>query len=140
MYLSLKTNPNKVKEWKNRSRKPLATRTQLSAKRNIRRVGKIGKINGKARQKIAEISRERNLKECELKLEGCTKNWPLAPAHRHKRAWYKGDVDLLADPKQWVCACQVCHDQIEHDAELTEKMFMDLRGPEDEDVEIVPEI
>lgn len=79
---------------------------------------------------IGEHAAEMNLKRCEIGLPGCTETWPLAPAHRHKRAWYKGSAELLADPKQWVCACQVCHDQIEIDAALTEEIFMRLRGPE----------
>lgn len=126
-------DPEKVKAWQQRSRKPIAV------KHAIRRVGRIGRVNGKARGMIAEIAREENMRECELNLEGCTKNWPLAPAHRHKRAWYKGDAQLLADRRQWLCACQVCHDQIEIDADLTEEIFMRLRGPEDADVQIVPE-
>jgi len=139
-YSTLKTRtPLRAKKPWNPVRKPLATRTALKANHPIRRVGKIGRVNGKARQEIAEIAREKNLKECEIGLDRCTKTWPLAPAHRHKRAWYKGDAKLLAHPKQWVCACQSCHDQIEVDPELTEEIFMKLRGPEDEDVEIIPE-
>lgn len=122
----IKIDPEKVRAWQQRSRKPI-------------RAGRITRINSKARNMIAEIAREENLKECEIGIEGCTKTWPLAPAHRHKRAWYKGDAQLLADRRQWVCACQVCHDQIEVDAELTEEIFMKLRGPEDADVQIIPE-
>lgn len=130
---AIKTDPEKVRAWQERSRKP------LTAKHAIRRVGRIGKINSKARREIAAIAREGNMKECELKFGGCTKTWPLAPAHRHKRAWYEGDAKLLADRRQWVCACQACHDQIEIDAGLTEEMFLKLRGSENEDVEIVQE-
>jgi len=96
----------------------------------IQKQGKAGTANRTARQKIAAISKQKNLTKCELRLSGCMGNWPLAPAHRHKRSFYKGDADKLADYEQWVCACQVCHDKIEFDPELTEKIFMNLRGEE----------
>lgn len=93
----------------------------------IKRVGKIGLANREARQKIAEIAEEKGLNYCEIQLEGCKKTWTLAPAHREKRAFYKGDVELLADYNQWVSACVRCHDRIEHDKELTEEVFNELR-------------
>ena len=130
----LKTDPDKVRAWQQRSSQPLAVNHP------IRKVGRLGNINKAARQKIAEIAQEENMRECELKLEGCTRNWPLAPAHRHKRAWYAGDADKLSDRKQWICACQTCHDQIEIDSNLTEEIFIKLRGPEEEDMQIIPEI
>lgn len=94
----------------------------------LKRIGKIGEANILARKKIAEIAEEINFNTCEIKLEGCLRNFALAPAHRHKRAWYKGDVDLLADFNQWVCACVVCHNKIEHNEELTEEVFNKLRN------------
>lgn len=112
------------------TRTTLKSHTSLKAKKNIRKVGKVGKANQTARGLIADYSKKLNLTTCELNLEGCTKTWPVAPAHRHKRAWYKGDPILLASPKQWVVACQCCHDQIEHDAALTEEVFTKLRGTE----------
>lgn len=113
-----------------KTRTPLKSHTSLKAKKNINKVGKVGKANKIARGMIADYAKKLNLTKCELNLEGCTKTWPVAPAHRHKRAFYKGDPVLLADPKQWVVACQCCHDQIEFNAELTEEMFMSLRGAE----------
>ena len=94
----------------------------------IKKVGKTGKANSAARKLIAQYAEENNLNRCEIAFEGCMQTWPLAPAHLHKRAWYKGDIELLADPQQWVVACQVCHDKIEHDKELTEEIFDKLRG------------
>jgi hypothetical protein len=94
----------------------------------LKKIGKVGKANIQSRKRIAEIAEEKNLTRCEIQFEGCTLTWPLAPAHRHKRAWYKGDAELLADYNQWVCACQNCHDKIEHDAELTEQVFEKLRA------------
>ena len=97
----------------------------------LRKVGKIGEANKEARKRIAVIAQEKGLNYCELDLpDMCTKTWPLAPAHRHKRAWYKGDVELLSDYKQWLAACQSCHNFIEHKPIFTEEMFVMLRGPE----------
>lgn len=96
----------------------------------LRRIGKVGKANIEARKRIAQIAKERNLTYCEIQLGGCLGSFPLAPAHRHKRSWYHGDANKLADPRQWVAGCQSCHDRIEHDPELTEAIFMRLRGPE----------
>lgn len=93
----------------------------------IKSVGKIGRANKIARQKIAEIAQDMGIVMCEMNLEGCRGNFGIAPAHRHKRSWYKGDVDLLSDHSQWVAACQYCHQKSEGDRELTEKLFKKLR-------------
>lgn len=141
-YSTLKVNPEKMRAWQQRTRKPLQAKSSLKAKtglkshvtlksrKAIKKMGKVGRENLKARKQIAEYCEKKQLKECEIKLSGCMRKWPLAPAHRHKRAWYKGNSDLLADPKQWVVACQHCHDQIEHNAVLTENIFLQLRGLE----------
>lgn len=96
----------------------------------MKKIGKVGKANTEARKIIVEICEEKGLNYCEIRFNKdvqCLGSWPLAPAHLHKRAWYKGNVELLADFNQWVVACQVCHDRIEHDKELTEKVFKKLR-------------
>jgi hypothetical protein len=112
----------------------LKARTSLKAKKNIRKVGKVGKANINARGLIADYAKKMNLTSCEIGplglTTGCTKTWPVAPAHRHKRAWYKGDAIKLSLRSQWVVACQCCHDQIEHNKELTEEVFTKLRGSE----------
>lgn len=144
----LKANPDKVRAWKQRS-KPLQartglkagtglkTKTTLKAKKSIRKVGKVGKANIESRKEIARKAEQMKLSTCELGpvlvsfgINICLYNFALAPAHRHKRAWYKGDAEKLADVKQWVAACQCCHDAIEHNAALTEEVFMSLRGEE----------
>jgi len=94
----------------------------------IKRIGKKGRANIAARKKIAEISEEFNLTECEIDLPGCTKTFGLAPAHKHKRAWYGDSVEKLSDYNEWVAACQHCHSLIEHDKDLTEETFKSLRG------------
>lgn len=96
----------------------------------LRKVGKIGKANIEARKKIAKIAEQKGLDTCELNLENICIGWPRAPVHRHKRAWYKGDVEKLSDYQQWLCGCQACHDFIEHKPIFTEELFMQLRGPE----------
>jgi len=93
-------------------------------------VGKIGLINREARKIIANIAESKNLNRCEINLDGCTKYIFLAPAHRHKRIWYKGDLKLLSDFNQWVCACTNCHQKIEYDGELTKTVFKKLRENE----------
>ena len=93
----------------------------------LRKVGKIGKANLEANKRIKELE----LPEyCEVQLSECKMGMFLTNAHRHKRAWYKGDVELLSDKKQVIRACVSCHEKIEFDAELTEKIFMNLRGEE----------
>lgn len=118
-------------------RKSLQTRTTLKATKRIKKVGTVGRANHIARTAIATIAEKKDMKRCELGpvltalgITGCTKTWPLAPAHRHKRSWYKGDADLLAREDQWVAACTCCHDRIEHDSVLTEEVFVKLRGQE----------
>lgn len=106
---------------------------------SINKLGKIGLVNKEARRRIAEKAEELGLNRCELDLKNkfgikdvgeCSKYIFLAPAHRHKRDWYKGDVEKLSDYKQWVCGCTMCHQRIEYDKELTEKVFEKLRGKE----------
>ena len=93
----------------------------------LRKIGKVGRANLEARKRIAVIAQEKGLSRCEIDLHGCTRTWPLAPAHRHKRTWYKGDVELLSNFSEWVVACQTCHDAIEHNPTLTEEVFTRLR-------------
>ncbi len=96
----------------------------------INKVGSTGKANKEARKLIGQKCEELGLNYCEIAFNKdvtCLHTWPLAPAHKHKRAWYKGDVELLSDYNEWVAACQVCHDHMEHDEELTLKVFKKLR-------------
>lgn len=94
----------------------------------LNKIGKIGEANREARKRIAEIAREKQIFSCEIMGKGCMGMLYVAPAHRHKRAWYKGDVELLSDYKQWVGACSNCHNEIENDPELTKQEFLRLRG------------
>ena len=120
----LKANPDKIRAWKQRS-KPLAAKsslkartglkasTTLKARKPMNRVGKVGRANIAANKKIKTHAEKQGINHCEVcklgmaKFAGieCVESFALTTAHRHKRAWYKGDADLLADPNQWVKAC-----------------------------------
>lgn len=93
----------------------------------MKRIGKIGEANRKARRMIAEQCADRGIQFCEIRLAGCRGTFGIAPAHKHKRIFYKGDPNLLAEYTEWVAACQACHDKIEVDRELTEQVFKRLR-------------
>ena len=67
------------------------------------RQGKISKNNSIARDRIASIAEEKNLTACELKYEGCLEYYTLAPCHKHDREYYRGDVEKLSDPDEWIC-------------------------------------
>ena len=107
---------------------------KLMKRGTLNKVGRVGKANRNSLQKIAEISESLNLNYCEVQLEGCLRNTQLEPAHRFPRAYYKGDEELLADYKQWICACRNCHNildrRTDESRELTESVFMRLRGEE----------
>lgn len=95
----------------------------------LRRIGKVGEANIEARKRIAAIAEEKGLNYCEIGLEGCLHYMILAPAHRHPRTFYKGDVELLSDYDQWISACVVCHGEIDRNKELLESTFNRLRPP-----------
>lgn len=145
----LKANPEKIRAWRSRSQplqsrstlksgSTLKTHSSLKAKKPMNKVGKVGRANLAANKKIAEIAKKEELTRCEIcplqlpELQGveCTESFTLANVHRHKRAYYKGDADALSDRRQWVKGCVGSHDAIEHNKELTEKVFEILRGPE----------
>lgn len=104
----------------------------------MNKIGRVGRANIAANKRIADITKKEDLHRCEIcalhlpELQGveCTESFTLANAHRHKRAYYKGDPEALSDRRQWVKACVGAHDAIEHDAELTARVFEILRGPE----------
>lgn len=95
----------------------------------LKRVGKVGRANKEANLRLRELLG--HVVRCEMYLPGCLRTWPLQFAHRHKRAYYKGDVEKLSNIKQVVVACQSCHDLTEHNRELNNEIFNKLRGNED---------
>lgn len=98
----------------------------------IRKVGKIGNINLDARRKIATQCYEMGLEYCELNFPGCMHNFGVAPAHRRPRIFYREDPDKLSDYKEWVVACQFCHERLDNRSKMTQKesddVFKRLRG------------
>lgn len=94
----------------------------------LRRIGKIGHANLTANKRLAQYWMDEGITYCEIKLPGCWKNFYLQNVHRNKRSFYKGNVDLLCNPKQVIRGCPPCHEKIENDKELTEKIFLKLRG------------
>lgn len=103
-------------------------KTPLLRKTPLRRVGKVGNANLEANKRLKNVLGHIN--QCEMRLDGCLVSWPLQFAHRHKRSWYKGDVDKLSDPKQVIVACQNCHEKTEFNRELNDQVFQELRGDE----------
>jgi len=92
------------------------------------KLGKWSKINLEANREIARIRSEKHIHSCEIKLdERCWGNTENHPCHKHKRNWYKSAPYLLSDYSQWVIGCPYCHDIIEKDPELTQKVFKRLR-------------
>lgn len=74
-----------------KARKPRVAPKKRTA---IKKIGKVGKANTEARKIIATICEEKGLNYCEIRFNKdvtCLGSWPLAPAHLHKRAWYKGN-------------------------------------------------
>jgi len=90
----------------------------------MRKIGKKGKINIKARKMIADYCEEHGLLWCRIKLVDCMVG-AHAPAHKKKRRYYK-TAEELADPKEWLPACQNCHDKMEKDSELTKRIFKEV--------------
>src|SRR3990167_1802214 len=96
----------------------------------LKKIGKIGRANIGANRRLRALFRDKGIYGCELNLKDCLGDFTSAFAHRHKRIWYKGDVEKLSDWKQVVIACAECHLLIDNDKDLTEKLFLKLRGTE----------
>jgi len=93
----------------------------------LNKIGKVGKANIAANKIIKCIVEDEQIFFCEIGLKGCLRGLYLQIAHRHKRAYYKGDVAKLADYNEWVIACQNCHATTEWDRKLNEEVFERLR-------------
>ncbi len=96
--------------------------------------GKQTEINKIANRILGKKYAELGINVCEIGrafydlalFKNCAKVWQ-GYAHRHKRGWYKTRPEALAQVSQTVRACNSCHDVIEHNRELTEKIFKVLR-------------
>ena len=77
-----------------------------------------------ARKKLKSEYQNKGITTCELRLPGCWYNNALSFAHRYKRT----DPRCKHTFKQTILACVPCHQQIEYNQELTEKVFTRLRS------------
>lgn len=77
-----------------------------------------------ARKKLKSEYERKGITTCELRLLGCWYNNALSFAHRYKRS----DPRCKHTFKQTILACVPCHQQIEYNRELTEKVFTRLRS------------
>lgn len=93
------------------------------------KAGKQTLLNRLALRRLKEIYSCTTISSCEIRMEGC-RNFILGFAHRHKRIWYRSHPKLLATFNQTVLACTHCHNIIEYDRELSDEIFMRLRGEE----------
>lgn len=80
-----------------------------------------------ARKKLKEIYEEKGIMTCELRLNGCWVNNALSFAHKKKRIEYYSKPELLGSFEETLLACIPCHQKIENNKELTEKLFKQLR-------------
>lgn len=71
-------------------------------------------MNRKARKMIADIAEEKGLYRCEL----CGSTFGVAPAHKERRIYYK-TAEALADYKQWICLCVICHTKLDDRSQTT---------------------
>lgn len=84
------------------------------------------------RKKLKKVYEDKGITSCELRMGGCTGNYNLSFAHRHKRSYYWDKPGLLGEFNQTVLACINCHDKIEFKPQLTKGYFKVLRGDETE--------
>lgn len=82
----------------------------------------------KLRTKLKQVYEAKGITTCELHFPGCTNNCFLGFAHKHKRIWYKGNPEKLGAFEETVLACTNCHELMEYNRELTEKVFKLLRS------------
>ena len=104
----------------------------------IKQIGKQGRINQKANKKLAQMWFDKEIDYCELYIPHDCNGWMiLTNAHRHKRDWYKGKApELLYSYNQVALICSNGHTLIEYDKELTEEVFLKLRGSENDPIEL----
>jgi hypothetical protein len=84
-------------------------------------------MNKEARRKISELCENLRLERCEL----CGGTFGVAPAHKHLRTHYTTSEEL-ADYREWICACVVCHEKMDNRSKTTREevdaIFARLRG------------
>lgn len=82
-------------------------------------------VNQRAVKEMKKYCVEHEINSCELHLPGCHGNYVLTFAHRHKRRWYYDKpVSRLWERSEWRLACLHCHQLIEYDSDLLERIWM----------------
>lgn len=99
------------------------------------KLGKIGKINIKANKFLSAMWLDMDVNYCEVKLGNCIgARMGLMNCHRHERIWYKENkcsrLVMLWDYKQVLRGCPACHENLDRDKTLRERIFMTRRGRE----------
>lgn len=88
---------------------------------------------GRIRKEIKKEFEEKGITYCEVRFpDVCMNDNFLSFAHRHKRIWYdmRENKGKLGNFNQVILACTPCHDRLEVDKELAERLFIGLRGEE----------
>ena len=109
---------------------PLKRGTKQLKRSPLKKLGKKGLAWQSAREELKKEYDLAGITECEIKSKVCFKNKSLGFVHRHKRIWYDEHPGLLGSMNQTLLGCNPCHDVIEHAEELTEQIFLKLRGSE----------
>ena len=93
----------------------------------IKKIGRQGKINIEANRILKEKYKEAGINSCEI----CGSKWELHPHHKHHRYYYK-TAEELADLKESVLLCPLCHNKYMPDSKDTLELFLKLRGKEND--------
>jgi hypothetical protein len=93
----------------------------------MKRTGKWGKLWNKERAKLKKEFEKRGIFSCEAQLQGCMKEFALSFHHRYRRYYYRSYPEKLGDFNQVILLCSHCHQTLEQDSELTQKVFIKLR-------------
>ena len=104
---------------------------EIKKRKSIRKIGRRGKKSILANKELVKLFTDKEIYFCELRFAGCMVGNMLSFAHRHKRREYIGREEMLSNFNQVILGCIPCHMKIEKDAQLTERIFLVLRG-EDE--------
>lgn len=82
-------------------------------------MGKITKLNKKANRRLKKQFQEAGITYCEK----CGSMFGLTFAHRHKRLWYRSCPEKLWDMNEVALLCLKCHQEIEYNKALSERVF-----------------
>lgn len=94
----------------------------------IKRLGTISLRNLEANKILKELYLEKGITQCEIKGKGCRPEFALSWHHRKRRTEYK-TVEELAEFKETVLTCGICHDEnLRPNSDKSEEMFKRLRG------------